>query len=389
MQDTRQLEIRLATSDEQRADVFRFRHRLLVQGAGQKYQHSDSSDGMLRDPVDKAATPICLVKGDRIVAALRTIVTPALSLPVYIKERFELAPFLALENLTVSYTDYLLVDTDQVDPRAGNILMSAAYRMACNQGSAFDFTHASAGEVAMFERLGYRRYAGNYTDMDLGPRVPLVLVAGDTAHLQRVKSPFVKLVDASAHDPQPVSWFHRAHAEVCDQAQPAAMSDDELWSFLTKRLDQRPHIGIPLLFSLSYEEALGFLKLATVLNFKKDEPIMRTGEMGNEMFVILDGSVRVERGGERLAAFAKGGIFGEMAYLNAEPRSADVFAREDTEVLILTQDVMQKSMEKMPAVAARILFNLSLILTERLKDTSQKLVQSSAPKAATDRATAA
>lgn len=372
------VEVLIANDPEEQSEVFRFRYRVLVTDNGRTYPNADHSAKVLTDIADKVALHVYIRMRGQIVAALRVIVAPAARLPVYMHERYGLQPFLALQDLTVSFTDYLVVDTKALDARAANLLMTAAYKIACSRGSGFDFTNASAGEVAVFERLGYRRYGENYQDPDFGMRVPMVLPTGDIGHLAHVRSPFQKLSERAEHDNDLVNWFRRTFPEASSSAQPAAMDEQELWAFLTRRLEQVPHHGVPLLLALDHKDAMRFLKLATVIQFAKDDHIVSKGDIGNEMFVILKGSVDVRDGGHRLAAFGKGGIFGEMAYLNAEPRSANVVAREDTEILVITQDTMKASMEKMPEVAARILFNMSLILTERLKDTSAKFIKAKA-----------
>jgi hypothetical protein len=375
MSQSPQLEVVIANGPEEQSDVFRFRYRVLVEGMDRAFPNADRTSKQLTDIADRAALHVCVKKQGKVAASLRVIVAPLAQLPIYMKERYDLAPFAVLPDLTVSFTDYLVVDTKMLDARAANLLMTAAYKIASVQGSGFDFTNAAAGEVAVFERLGYRRYAANYHDPDFGSRIPMVLPTADIGHLAQVKSPFTKINEGREHDPELANWFRRTYPDASSAAQPAAMDEEALWAFLTRRLEQVPHHGVPLLLGLDHKDAMRFLKLATVIQFNKDDHIVKKGDVGNEMFVILKGSVDVRDAGHRLAAFGKGGIFGEMAYLNAEPRSADITARENTEILVVTQDTIKASMEKMPEVAARVLFNMSLILTERLKDTSAKFVK--------------
>ncbi|WP_417514306.1 Crp/Fnr family transcriptional regulator [Minwuia sp.] len=375
MTEPRNLEVLIANSREESEEIFRFRYRLLAERSERTYPNADHDLKTLSDVADRAAMHVYVKVSGKIAACLRIIIAPLAKLPVYMSERYALGPFQSLPELVVSFTDYLVVDTSVLDARGANLLMTAAYKIACARHSSFDFTNASPGEVAVFERLGYRRYAENYQDPDFGFRVPMVLPTGDTDHLARVGSPFGRISRRVDHDIELVSWFRRTYAEVCDAVQPAAMDDDELWAFLTRRLEQTPHHGIPLLMALDHKDAMRFLRLATIIKCGKGENIVASGEVGNEMFVVLQGSVDVRGNGHRLSTFGRGGIFGEMAYLNAQPRSADVVAREPSEILVITQDTMKASMEKMPDVAARILFNLSLILIERLKDTTTKFVE--------------
>ncbi|MFP6709858.1 MAG: hypothetical protein VCE75_28310, partial [Alphaproteobacteria bacterium] len=66
-------------------------------------------------------------------------------------------------------------------------------------------------------------------------------------------------------------------------------------------------------------------------------------------------------------------VVGEMAYLAATPRSADIVITRDAEVLVLTKDMFRKTIEREPSVASKVLLNLNLILSERLLATTDQL----------------
>jgi CRP-like cAMP-binding protein len=80
-------------------------------------------------------------------------------------------------------------------------------------------------------------------------------------------------------------------------------------------------------------------------------------------------------GSQTVARYGKGSVLGEIAFLSATRRTADVVVVQDAEVLILTQTEMKKAMREMPKIAAQILFNLSLILCERIQSSNQTLMQ--------------
>ena len=96
--------------------------------------------------------------------------------------------------------------------------------------------------------------------------------------------------------------------------------------------------------------------------------------MGDEAFVLLSGNIEIrDRHGSILARFAKGAVVGELAYLAATPRSADIVITRDAEVLVLTKDMFRKTIEREPSVASKVLLNLNLILLERLLATIAQL----------------
>jgi CRP-like cAMP-binding protein len=116
---------------------------------------------------------------------------------------------------------------------------------------------------------------------------------------------------------------------------------------------------IPLFMGLNSAEIAQLLCAGKVLRLQAGEYIVHAGDQGHEMFLIISGSVRVEKviGGSRqvLARFNKGQIFGEIAFVTKILRTADVVAVEELEVLEISEDFLQELIGKLPQTAAKIL----------------------------------
>ena len=98
--------------------------------------------------------------------------------------------------------------------------------------------------------------------------------------------------------------------------------------------------------------------------FEAGDPVVRAGDPGDELFVILEGSADVMRGGTKLATFGVGEFFGEIAVLDGRPRSADVTATSALRVLAISRDFLQAAMEHEPRAAWAMLE----VLAGRLRD---------------------
>lgn len=72
--------------------------------------------------------------------------------------------------------------------------------------------------------------------------------------------------------------------------------------------------------------------------------ILTEDEIGGEMYIIVAGTVRVLKDGQQIATLAEGEVFGELAALDPEPRSATVEAIEETVLLSLRNDYLQDLM---------------------------------------------
>ena len=125
--------------------------------------------------------------------------------------------------------------------------------------------------------------------------------------------------------------------------------------------------AVDIFAPLSVEET-GMLAHAAVRHiFAPGETVIRAGEPGSSMFVVHSGRVRVqvnENGRPRpVATLNEGDFFGEMALFTGEPRTANVVALEETEVLEIEHAAMKRVFETNPDLVE----SLSFIITERRK----------------------
>jgi small-conductance mechanosensitive channel/CRP-like cAMP-binding protein len=123
--------------------------------------------------------------------------------------------------------------------------------------------------------------------------------------------------------------------------------------------------AVDIFAPLSTEET-GTLAQAAVRHvFAPGETVIRAGEPGSSMFVVHHGRVRVqvnENGRPRtVATLNEGDFFGEMALFTGEPRTANVVAIEETEVLEIGHAAMKMVFDTNPDLVE----SLSFIITER------------------------
>jgi len=112
---------------------------------------------------------------------------------------------------------------------------------------------------------------------------------------------------------------------------------------------------VDLFAPLAREERAELAARAKEQLFGDGETVVRQGDAGSSMFVIVRGRVRVvEASGRELAAFDAGGYFGEMSMLTGQPRSASVQAVDDCAVLELTAESLRAVALANPDVLTRI-----------------------------------
>jgi hypothetical protein len=133
--------------------------------------------------------------------------------------------------------------------------------------------------------------------------------------------------------------------------------------------------GLPLFQHLSYKEQVAVLSISHSRIYEPGAEIVKQGEPGQEMFIIVDGEVVVERDGVTIAELGAGGHFGEMSIVDDAPRSASVRAKKRTDVLTIGQAEIGGLMRLDPVLAVKILWTLVQALSGRLRVASAELIE--------------
>lgn len=98
---------------------------------------------------------------------------------------------------------------------------------------------------------------------------------------------------------------------------------------------------------------------AVEVDFPAGRVIARQGEIGTGFFLVVDGSVRVVRGGEEVAVLGPGEFFGELSVLDGLPRVAQVVAVAPTRCLALPTWDFEQVLLEIPTLSLAILRGLA------------------------------
>lgn len=128
---------------------------------------------------------------------------------------------------------------------------------------------------------------------------------------------------------------------------------------------------IPLFESLSKDAREFIARRLKTETFAAGETIVRQGDTGNSLYIIISGLVKVTRREKdgtslELARLQGGDYFGEMSLLAGQPRSADITTLIDTATLVLFKQDMDDILQEYPSIAV----HFSKVLSKRLRDTS-------------------
>jgi len=151
-----------------------------------------------------------------------------------------------------------------------------------------------------------------------------------------------------------------------------------LWDVLSLRLGEDPHKTIGLFEGLRPSQAKMVTLMGELRTFPRGQPIIRQGEVGNEMYVLIKGTADVfinssSAQPQYVRKLKRGDVFGEMGLIRHHERTADVIAAEDVEVIAVNERFLSHMQQRYPRIGAKIFLNIAKILSDRLQDQSQRV----------------
>lgn len=133
---------------------------------------------------------------------------------------------------------------------------------------------------------------------------------------------------------------------------------------MTLSVDRTASLSSVSIFSETPRSSLEIISpLLEEIKVAAGATVIERGEMGDSMYIIVRGRMMVHDGERKLNDLGPGDVFGEMAVLDPEPRSASVTAQEEGVVLRLKQETLHDLMMQQPEITRGVI----RILSNRLR----------------------
>jgi CRP-like cAMP-binding protein len=116
---------------------------------------------------------------------------------------------------------------------------------------------------------------------------------------------------------------------------------------------------VPLFHGASAEILDHLVDLTGELTFAAGQPIVLQGQVGNGLYIVVSGQARVVQGTRELDRLGPGDLFGEIAVIDQQPRSASVYAVEPTTCLTIASWDLLALLERDPKLALNLLRELA------------------------------
>ncbi|MBN2354854.1 cyclic nucleotide-binding domain-containing protein [candidate division KSB1 bacterium] len=131
---------------------------------------------------------------------------------------------------------------------------------------------------------------------------------------------------------------------------------------------------MPIFEKLTRRELHAIIRILHKREFKTDEVIFRENEPGMGMYIIEQGKVAIvsESAKMQLTELSAGAFFGEIALLDAAPRSASAIAKSDCKLFGFFQPDLFGLIERNPQLGVKVVLGISRLVCERLRQTNKR-----------------
>ena len=265
-------------------EAYRLRYAVAVDELQKNTAEADHVRREIRDELDDSqSTVLCAICEGSVVGTIR-VTWGSAELPPAFRQHFSLTWFGKFPLATMSFSGRLAIHKDFRDGSVIGQLFDHAYALIRERSSRVNFCHCTPALVRLYEQLGYRRYAQAVVDPDHGFQIPMAMQTEDANHLERVRSPLLKIARRYQNRPDTDDWFGRQFPEYAMGGVHSGLIDEE---FIRSLAEEMYQTELPLFRGLAPAAAEKFIAASRVVNAKAGDAIVKRGDVGHEMYLIL------------------------------------------------------------------------------------------------------
>ncbi len=359
-----------ATTRQELEAIARFRYGVYVEELGfRDHPAADHDARTMVYPDDLSHDTWLLYSGalDAIEGTLRLRIFEPGTVPEDAATEYSLDMFPDIGSRKLSDVSALMFARSARGTASATMLCCRAVEIAAESRCEALFSVGSAGLLRAYQRLGFRPYGGRIYGQELGMQLQIPLIAMlDMDHLRQLESPAYHVLRSverrqglSGSDIQPF-------LDVIEAGRNAVVSGaDRVGEELEDLFAEGPTHD--LLGQLPAELVGEMAKSGSILSVEAGDQLIRSNAYDSVLYYIVDGILEARRGETVLGHHTKGEIIGEVAFFRQGGlRCADVFAKTQARVLILSRSFLDNLEKKRPEVACVFYRAICLVMAERI-----------------------
>jgi hypothetical protein len=356
-------EVFRAQSEQDREELFQFRYSVYVEEMGRYRRTADHRRRRLVEPEDAHSVLYGARHDDQVVGTVRLTFGDDGFSPRQI-DQYSLGPFLAeVPAALMAVGERLMVAPQFRGSTLRRELRDLEFEDLEARGVRLIFGDCEPHLLSMNLAAGGRTYAEcNINSEEAGYLIPLVWFVDGTEGLAEA----IGSLDGGGRPCLPSSIqavLARSGPIYCA----SLTAPEEYWGQVEAALERLEDEELHAFAGLDQSEAQECIARSTIIECAPGDRVLKQGGSSHNLFLVLDGTLEIRHRARLTNVLGPGDVFGEMAFLLELPRQSDVYAAASgAKILSLSDRTVHALMAEEPALAAKLLLNISRMLCGRL-----------------------
>lgn len=362
--------LRFAEGDADYESIYRLRYDIYVEEMGYRFPGVDDAGRRLVERFDRPTRLLMAEEGGELVGTVQFNLGRECTFTEEERKVYRLQDFASVAGPhDIMIACRFMTRPDRRDSDLPARLLDGMFGFALDHDMRLVFGDCRPHLINNYLRLGFRNYAGTYNDPVAGMLAPLIFVLDDVAHLRRIGSRMLPLLEGRTNRTPRPDFVSRLLA-LLPQATPVRLLSSPAgapdWSGLRSALAENSNGHVSIFQGLEPQEIARLVEMSPIITCAPGDRIINQDSAEHSVFVVLEGAVEVVRDGRHVALMTRGEVFGEIAFLLGGDRTADVLATTQAKVIALRERALNDLIASESKIAARFLLNLARIACLKL-----------------------
>lgn len=381
--------LRIATTDEDRAAVYRLRYELYVEQQGLFLDQADHENRWLRDGYDESSTIILAEDDGRCVGTSRMSFGAETEFSEASKEDYDFARFDdLLEPADFSVITRLMVLPAYRGGDLGTRLFAESFRLAAEKGAELVLGSCELHLINYYWPLGFRPFGQLSNHPTNGVLVRIAAVLGDLEHVRNMDSPVTEALARRRRSNENVPAILERLADSPALLSEARLGSEAFQGELNGRLGESA--ACELFAELTAEQKAQLLRKSHLLRCAPGDALFYDGQASRTLYILLSGSLEIRdpaTGKQHLER--AGALVGEVALLGSARRLGNVVTgSEGASVLALNDRTLRDLIAERSQLTAFFLLYAARELSQKMLARSASARAEAAPSDAAQAVTA-
>lgn len=361
--------VHFATTEEELRAVERLRYEGYIARMGRTRPTADHQRGLLPLPADEHSRILYAAQDGEVIGSVR--IRHGRLGPYTADEQRAFGPH-TFEPL-VSVKDTVVQDTFVIrdDHLGGPLRMQlffASAQYVLSEGVELVFCDCLPHLLRTYQRIGFRTYKANFDSPD-GLLVPLVAVVADLDYFEAIDAPLrvafqTPGVAVDRRRGRDIAGRLSMHPHVVSREQAGR---EEYFAQVFGDGDAEDH-PFGLFDGLGPDEIDAVIAKSNIIEAREGECLIRKGLGARNLFLVLDGTARVQLPQREYRDLSRGDVYGELAFFLGSRTADVVVASRSARILSLSDSVVRRLLDAEPQLGARLAMNLGCVVAARLAD---------------------